>query len=70
MMSNFRVCMIKIEKHEVVKFVKFDNKEDAEHYAKNQSAADGKHRYEVQKNNKGEFAMIKSYLNGQEVGAI
>jgi len=69
-MSDYRVCLIQIEKHEVMKFVKFDNKEDAEHYAKNQSAADSKHSYEVQKNDRGEFAMIKSYLNGEEVGSI
>lgn len=69
-MTNYRVCLIKIEKHEVVKFVKFDNKENAEHYAKNQSAGDSKHSYEVQKNNEGEFAKIKSYLNGKEVGSV
>ena len=47
--------MIKIEHPDLVKFISFDNKEDAEHYAKNQSVSDAKHIYEVQKNNKGEF---------------
>jgi hypothetical protein len=59
--------MIEIERHELVKFMKFDNKEDAEHYAKNQSVADGKHIYEVQINNAGEFSKIKSFMNGQKV---
>ena len=66
-MSNFRVCMIEIEHHKLVKFMKFDNKEDAEHHAKNQSVTDEKHTYEVQKNNAGEFSKIKSFMNGQEV---
>jgi hypothetical protein len=66
-MSNYRVCMIEIERHELVKFMKFDSKEGAEHHAKNQSVTDGKHIYEVQKNNAGEFSKIKSYMNGQEV---
>ena len=66
-MSNYRVCMMEIERHEPVKFMKFDNKEDAEHHAKNQSATDGKHIYEVQKNDAGEFSKIKSFVNGQEV---
>ncbi len=64
-MSEYRVCMINLEKHEIINFVKFDNKEDAEHYAKNQSVADSKHSYEVQKNNKDDFVTIKTYLNGQ-----
>jgi hypothetical protein len=66
-MSNFRVSTIKMDDHELVKSMKFDNKEDAEHYAKNQSATDSKHIYEVQKNNEGEFFTIKSYINGQIV---
>lgn len=67
-MSHYRVCLMDIEKHEVSNFVKFDNKEDAEHYAKNQSVADSEHIYEVQKNFDGEFAKIKSYLNGKDDG--
>jgi len=69
-MTHYRVCMIKAETHEIVNFFKFDNKEDAEHYAKNQSTADSKHRYEVQKSNEGDFAIVKSYLNGKEVNSI
>lgn len=65
-MSDYRVCMMGIEQLELIKLIKFDNKEDAEHHAKNQSVADGKHIYEVQKNNKGDFIKIKSYINGQE----
>jgi hypothetical protein len=65
-MSTYRVCIIENSNHELVKFMKFDNKEDAEHHAKNQSATDEKHIYEVQKNNEGEFSKIKSFMNGQE----
>jgi len=68
-MTHYHVRMIKIKDHEVVKLVKFDNKEDAEHYAKNESAADSKHSYEIQKSTEGEFATIKSYLNGKEVSS-
>ena len=66
-MSHYRVCMIEIKHHEVMKFMKFDNKEDAEHHAKNQSVIDTKHIYEVQKSNAGEFSKFKSYMNGEEV---
>jgi len=59
--------MIEMTHHELVKFMKFDNKEDAEHHAKNQSATDGKHIFEVQKNNAGEFSKIKSFMNGKEI---
>ncbi|MEO8963643.1 MAG: hypothetical protein ABI370_03125 [Gammaproteobacteria bacterium] len=65
-MSDYRVCMKKIGQHEFINNMKFDNKEDAEHYAKNQSVTDVKHIYEVQKNNNGDFSTIKSYSNGQE----
>lgn len=65
-MSHYRVCIMKVDKPELVKFIKFDNKEDAEHFAKNQSVADSKHSYEVQKNNKEEFETIKAYVDGQE----
>jgi hypothetical protein len=58
--------MKKVGQQEFIKNMKFDNKDDAEHYAKNQSVADNKHVYEVQKNNNGDFSTIKSYLNGQE----
>lgn len=64
-MSAYRVCVIKIEHPELVKLISFDNKEDAEHHAKNHSVSDVKHIYEVQKNNKGEFIKIKAYMNGQ-----
>lgn len=66
-MSNYHVCIIKIEDHTLVKFEKFDNKEDAEHHAKNQSVADAKHIYEIKKNNAGQFFKIKSFMNGQEI---
>ena len=65
-MSNYRVCIIKMNSDAVTNYIKFDNKEDAEHYAKNESSADYKHIYEVQKNNEGDFVRIKSYLNGKE----
>lgn len=66
-MSGYRVCKIETENHKSVNFMKFDDKEDAEHYAKNQSVADDKNIYEVQKNHSGEFLQIKSYLKGEEI---
>lgn len=63
-MSYYRVCKIKDEQPEMLEFKKFDNKEDAEHYAKNQSVIDDQYRYEIQKNENGEFRPIKSYLKG------
>jgi hypothetical protein len=66
-MSYFHVLIIKIEDHQLVNTIKFDNKEDAEHYAKNKSVSDDKHIYEVQKNNEGEFLTIKSYKNGEVI---
>lgn len=66
-MSNFRVCKMKQGTQTVDGFVKFDDKQDAEHYAKNQSLSDLAHGYEVQKNNNGEFRVIKAYLKGQEI---
>jgi len=66
-MSAYRVCKTLDGQSEFINEVKFDNKEDAEHYAKNQSVGDDKHRYEVQKNDKGEFDTIKVYLKGQAI---
>ena len=66
-MSDYRVCQVSVSQDVMIKNVKFDKKEDAEHYAKNQSTADDEHRYEVQKNHQGEFSVIKAYLQGQEV---
>lgn len=63
-MSGYQVCKLTVGQHEFIK--KFDNKEDAEHYAKNQSVSDDKHEYAVQKNHRGEFVTIKSYLKGEE----
>jgi hypothetical protein len=61
-------CVSKITgQHDVVENRKFDSKEDAEHYAKNQSTADSKHSYEVQQNHHGEFKVIKTYLQGQVI---
>ena len=65
-MAYYRVCKIAMEGHDFINHRPFDNKEDAEHYAKNQSSSDNEHRYEVQKNNDGEFSTIKTYLKGQE----
>lgn len=66
-MSHYRVVTQVKDNHEFIAFVKFDNKEDAEHYAKNQSVSDNKHMYEIQKSNKGDFEKIKAYVNGQEI---
>jgi len=65
-MSYFRVCKVGMDQTDSANFKKFDKKEDAEHYAKNQSTTDDKNRYEVQKNHEGEFSTIKTYLNGQD----
>jgi len=65
-MSNFRVCKMKPGTQAVEGFVKFDDKQDAEHYAKNQSTSDQAHSYEVQKNHSGEFRVVKAYQNGEE----
>ena len=66
-MSGYRVCKIKLGQQEVIQHMNFDNKEDAEHRAKNESADDHKHRYEVQKNDHGQYKTIKAYQNGQVV---
>jgi predicted DNA-binding WGR domain protein len=66
-MSDYHVSKFAIGKEGAINNRKFDNKEDAEHYAKNQSTSDTAHRYEVQKNNEGDFDTIKSYLKGEEV---
>jgi hypothetical protein len=66
-MSEFRVSLINITDHKSVRTEKFDNKEDAEHHAKNQSEADDKHIYEIQKNHQGDFVKIKAYLNGEKL---
>ena len=66
-MSEYRINVIEVEHHKSIKLIKFDNKEDAEHYAKNQSLTDKGHVYEVQKNNEGDFFKIKSYLDGQQI---
>lgn len=66
-MSNYRICIINAGQHGAVEHINFDNKEDAEHEAKNKSLNDNQHRYEIQKNNHGEFMTIKAYQNGQVV---
>jgi hypothetical protein len=66
-MSTFRVCKIKKGAGNMIGFREFDDKQDAEHYAKNESIADSAHGFEVQKNNHGEFMTIKAYLNGEVV---
>ena len=69
-MSYYRVCKIKNEQKETIDFKKFDNKEDAEHYAKNQSLIDGEHNYEIQKNENGDFIAIKAYFKGNLITTI
>jgi len=64
-MSNFRVCKMKIGKSEFIEARKFDDKQDAEHFAKNQSLSDSAHGYEIQKIEGGAFVTIKAYLNGE-----
>jgi ribosomal protein L33 len=60
-MSAYRVCKTQRNVDEILEYKKFDNKEDAEHFAHNESAADAGHNYIVQKNQDGEFVTIKSY---------
>ena len=64
-MSDYRVCKVAVAQHHVMEEHKFDNKEDAEHYAKNQSNSDPQHRYDVQHARSGEFKTIKSYVDGR-----
>lgn len=66
-MSEYRVCKVTIGQQKNIDNKKFDNKEDAEHYAKNQSASDDTHGYNVQKNHQGDFVTIKSYMKGNVV---
>ena len=70
-MSEYRVCMVAMGAHgafKIVSSMNFDNKEDADHYAKNQSMMDEKHNYEIQENKKGEFTTMKSYASGEKMG--
>jgi hypothetical protein len=67
-MSGYRVSKM-TEEHELEESVKFDKKEDAEHYAKNQSTIDTQNIFEVQKNNDGNFFPIKTYRNGEVLEA-
>lgn len=66
-MSAYRVCRMTIANHEILQTRNFDNKEDAEHYAKNESVADGQYEYEIQKNDTGEFVTLKAYIAGEVV---
>jgi hypothetical protein len=66
-MSAYRVCKMTIANHTILHTLDFDNKEDAEHYAKNQSVANGEHEYEVHQQEKGEFVTIKAYIGGEMV---
>ncbi|MFN7096435.1 MAG: hypothetical protein ACK4PR_02580 [Gammaproteobacteria bacterium] len=67
-MSDYRVSKVAVAQHKTVEERKFDSKEDAEHYAKNQSVTDTAHSYEIQRNHSGEFKTIKAYQAGQVVG--
>lgn len=66
-MSYYRVCKKEIDRPGTVDFMKFDNKEDAEHHAKNQSVSDNKYIYEVEKNDKGQFFKIAAFMKGQKI---
>lgn len=66
-MSDYRVSKVAVGQHQVVEERKFDSKEDAEHYAKNQSVTDTRHSYEIQRNHSGEFKTIKAYQSGQVI---
>jgi hypothetical protein len=62
-MSEYRVSIL-TQSHEIKQSIKFDKKEDAEHFAKNTSTADSENIYDVQKNDGAEFYSIKVYQNG------
>jgi hypothetical protein len=47
--------------------IKFDKKEDAEHFAKNQSTIDTENLYEVLKNHEGDFIPLKTYQKGDVI---
>lgn len=66
-MSEYRVDIAKSGETVSIEHIKFDNKEDAEHYAKNNSMGDDKHQYFIKKNDKGEFFTIKVYQNGEVI---
>lgn len=66
-MSAYRVCKMTIANHDILSEMPFDKKEDAEHYAKNESTANGQYEYEIHQNDKGEFVTIKSYIAGEVV---
>jgi hypothetical protein len=66
-MSAYRVCKMTIANHEILQAKDFDKKEDAEHYAKNESVAYGQYEYEIQKNDAGEFVTLKAYIAGEVV---
>jgi len=69
-MLHYRVSKEKITQHQSLEYKKFDNKEDAEHYAKNSSSKDGSHVY-VMENQvaEDEFVTIKVYQQGQAQSA-
>jgi hypothetical protein len=64
-MSYYRIGKVKNGQQEPIEHMNFDNKEDAEHSAKNKSTDDSSHFYVVQKNEQGEFITIKTYQQGQ-----
>jgi hypothetical protein len=65
------VCVkLRWEQDDFINHRPFDNKKDAEHYAKNQSSSDNVHKYEVQKNNEGVFSTIKTYFKGQDTSHL
>jgi hypothetical protein len=67
-MSHYRVCKKTVGEFTFINSTEFDNKEDAEHYAKNQSVTNTDHEYIIQKNNdRGDFSTIKSYINGKMI---
>lgn len=66
-MSYYRIGKITSNQSEKAEYMNFDNKEDAEHTAKNKSTNDSTHSYVVQKNEDGEFVTIKTYQQGQVI---
>ncbi len=62
-MSQYHVNKL-TDEFKPLETIKFDKKEDAEHFAKNQSTLDTDNIYEVLKNNKGDFTPVKTYQRG------
>jgi type IV secretory pathway component VirB8 len=65
-MSEYQVKKL-TDEFKPLESIKFDKKEDAEHFAKNQSALDTENIYEVLINQEGKFIPVKTYQRGDVI---